>query len=558
LSQQTVDIRRDVTAYAEGVVSGKITAGKWVRLACERFLRDLDDPGDYYFDWDLAENACLIFPLIFRHYKGEWAGQPIELCDFQKFVTANIIGWKHKQTDFRRFRRAFVSVARKNGKTTWAAGLAILFAFFDGEAAAEVYIGATKREQAAILFTDAKQMIAASQTLSKHADSRVSVIQFPATHSLIRPLGSDKPYDGLNPHAIFLDELHAWVERHRKFYDTMRTGSGARRQPLLCTITTAGDDKSELWKDEVGYCKLILEQQAADPQLFAYVAELDDDDDPFDESTWAKANPGLGQSVKLDYLREQAAEAKAKQTAKNRFLRYHCNRMTSSTEHAIDVRRWDELGTGLTEWEDADAIAAGFDLGGRDDLASWAVVARFRVGEDEDERPIYRYECKQRSYMFADTRRDLSLQPFASFISQGLIDVGKYALDSLRDDLIKECEDWSISEIAFDPYQANVIAGHLEQEGLKPIRMPQNYLHFNEPIRAFLQAITEGRFSHSGSDSLLRYCVQNAVIVRDRADRWMFDKSNSRDKIDPVVAVVMAFRACMSTRARAHGSMFIS
>jgi phage terminase large subunit-like protein len=160
--------------------------------------------------------------------------------------------------------------------------------------------------------------------------------------------------------------------------------------------------------------------------------------------------------------------------------------------------------------------------------------------------------------MFADTRRDLSLQPFASFISQGLIDVGKYALDSLRDDLIKECDDWSISEIAFDPYQANVIAGHLEQEGLKPIRMPQNYLHFNEPIRAFLQAITEGRFSHSGSDYLLRYCVQNAVIVRDRADRWMFDKSNSRDKIDPVVAVVMAFRACMSTRARAHGSMFIS
>jgi phage terminase large subunit-like protein len=508
-------------------------------------------------DWDCAEDMVLAFPAIFRHYKGEWVGKPIELCDFQIFVTANILGWKHRSTKLRRFRRAFVSVARKNGKTTWAAGLAILLAFFDGEAAAEVYIGATKREQAGILFSDAKSMLQSSSTLSRHSKSYVSRIEFPATHSLIRPLGSDRQYDGLNPHAVFMDEIHAMTEQHRKFYDTMRTGGGARRQPLLCEITTAGDNKSELWKEAVSYCKMILDGTADDDQVFAFIAEIDEGDDPFDESIWVKANPGLGASIKLDYLREQSSEAKSNPTALNRFMRYHCNTMVSSIEQAIDMDQWDVAGTGLSNWQDADTVAAGFDLGGRDDLASYGLVARFQIGEDEKEMPVYRYECRQRSFMFTDTRRDLHKQPWAEWVQNETLSLSKFAIDDLRDSLVDDCEELGIEDIAFDPHQALMLANQLEQLGFRPIKMPQNYFHFNEPIRSFLQALTDGRFTHSGSDSLMRFCASNAVIVKDRADRWMLDKGSSKDKIDPVVAMIMAFRACMAAKSRATGSYFI-
>jgi phage terminase large subunit-like protein len=458
---RTPDIREQVEAYAAGVLSGEIVAGKWVRLACQRFVDDLANESlPYRMNWETAENACLMFPVVFRHYKGEWEGQPIELCPFQVFVTANIMGWIHKETKLRRFRKAFVSVARKNGKTTWAAGLAILFAFFDGEAAAEVYIGATKKEQAAILFQDANAMIRRSETLSQYAQLHKPSITFPKTDSLIRPLGSDRPYDGLNPHCTIKDELHAWTEQHRKFYDTMRTGGGARRQPLDLTITTAGDDKSSIWLEEIGYGRMVVEGQLRDDELFFFLCEIDEEDDPLDPSVWAKSNPGLGYSVKLDYLEGMAKEARASQTAFNRFKRYHGNTQTSSTEQAIDVAKWDELGSGLSDWNNADAITAAFDLGGRDDLAAYALVARFIVGEDEEnEQPIYRYECRTTCFLFSDTKRDLDKEPYQSFIRQGLIHVERFAIDSLRDRLIEDCKEHGIEYVAFDPYQAQHLAG---------------------------------------------------------------------------------------------------
>jgi phage terminase large subunit-like protein len=552
-------IEQECRDYAAGVVSGEIVAGRWVRLACERFDRDiLRSDWCYRFDAEIAENACLLFPVVFRHYKGEWEGKPIELSPFQTFVTANIMGWVHKETGLRRFRKAFVSVARKNGKTTWAAGLAILFAFFDCEAAAEVYIGATKKEQAAILFSDAKAMIRRSETLKKYADVRVPLIAFPQSDSLIRPLGSDRPYDGLNPHCTIKDEVHAMTEQHRKFYDTMRTGGGARRQPLDLTITTAGDDKSSIWLEEIGYGRMVMEQQLDDEELFFYSAEIDEDDDPLDEACWPKANPVLGDSVKIGYLRSMANEARASKTAMNRFKRYHCNTQTSSTEQAIDLPAWDALGTGLSDWDEADAIGAGFDLGGRDDLASYAFVARFLVGEDEDEQPIYRYEAWQRSFLFADSKRDLTKEPYRSFIASGLISVERYAMDALQSRLIADCRQMPVEFVGYDPYQASQMAGQLEQEGLKAIKMPQNYLHFNEPIRVFLQSMQEGRWGHDGNDPLMRYCASNAVIVRDRTDRWMFDKSAAKDKIDPIVAMVIALRACMASKPRTAGQLFVS
>ena len=547
----------EVKRYCDSVISGEIPTGKYVMKAVERHLNDLIRQGDedfpYYFDEDEAEDACLFFPVAFRHAKSKWAGKPFELSPWQMFCNAVLLGWK-RLDGTRRFRRAHISVARKQGKTTYCGGLAVYLAFADNEAGAEIYIGATKIDQARLLFRDSESMVRQSPVLMRRAKIVKDNIVFAESKSFIRPLGSDKPFDGLNPHGVFFDELHAWKDHHRPFYDTMRTGSGARPQPLICTITTAGDNKSLLWIEESGYVKQVLDGNLVDESVFGYIASLDEDDDPFDESTWIKANPNLGVSVNLDYLREMSKEARADAVSLNRFKRYHCNVMVTSTEQAIDMELWKDSVGELSDWREADAIAAGFDLGGRDDLCSYALCARFIIDGSGD-KPIYRYEMKQQSFMAKDTKRDLTQEPFASFISQGRIPVCKHVIAQLRDDLIEECENLGILYIAHDPHQAMQLALELEEAGLKPINMPQNCSQFDEPIREFLACLNEGRFTHPG-DPVMTWCASNAIVVKNRADRWMFDKATSKDKIDPIVAGLMAFRAVNMAPSTYTGKAF--
>lgn len=548
----------EVARYCEAIKTGEIPAGKFVRLAVERHLNDMERIGSddfpYYFDERDAEDSCLFFPAAFRHSKSKWAGEPFQLAPWQMFCNAVLLGWK-RLDGMRRFRRAHVSVARKNGKTTWCGGLANYLSLADGEASAEVYIGATKIDQARLLFRDAESMVRQSPSLMKHAKILKDNISFPATNSFIRPLGSDKPFDGLNPHAVFFDELHAWKEQQRPFYDTMRTGSGARPQPLICTITTAGDDRSQLWKEETSYVKSILEGFLNDETIFGYIASIDEEDDPLDSKCWIKSNPNLGVSVGLEYLEEMAQEARSDPVAMNRFKRYHCNVMVSSSERAIDPVLWASAEGDLTDWRDASAVAAGFDLGGRDDLASYALCARFLDGETEEGNPIYRFEIRQKSFMSDDTKRNLKEEPWASFISQGLLPVCRHAIQQLRDSLMVDCDTYGAEFVAHDPYQAMQMAADLEDEGLKPIKMPQNYAQFNEPIRAFIADLHEGRVMHGG-DSLLTWCAGNAVVVQDRTERWMFDKANSKQKIDPIVSVIMAYRAVKAAPDNYSGPAF--
>jgi len=550
---------QEVERYCDIILSGDLPCGKYVRHAVARHVADLQRQNTkdfpYYFDENEAEDACLFFPVAFRHAKSKWAGQPFELSPWQMFCNACLLGWK-RQDGTRRFRRAHISVGRKNGKTTWCGGLAIYLAMADGEQSAEVYIGATKIDQARLLFRDSESMIRQSPVLMKRAKILRDNITFPETQSFIRPLASDKPFDGLSPHGCFFDELHAFKEHHRPFYDTMRTGSGARPQPVICTITTAGDEKSLLWREETDYIKHVLEGAIHDESVFGYIASIDEEDDPLDESVWIKSNPNLGVSVNEDYLREMAREAQNDSVSMNRFKRYHCNIMVSATEQAIDLDTWDDCEAELSDWKEADAIAAGFDLGGRDDLCSFVLCARF-ILDDTGDHPIYRYEFRQRSYIAKDTRRDLTAEPFARFITSGLINISRHPIPALRDDLIQECEKLGIEYIAHDPYQAMHLANELEEEGLKPVRMPQNYVQFDQQIREFLNCLNDGRIAHNG-DYLLRWCAGNAVIVKDRADRWMFDKATSKEKIDPIVAAVMAFRAVNSAPSTYSGKAFFA
>lgn len=345
--------RRDVADYIEGVSSGEIVAGRLVRLAVQRHVADLAEEErsgscrGFYFDDLAGEAACEFFPALLVHSIGKWDGEPFELSPWQKFVMWCLFGWKSIDTKRRRFRRAFISVARKNGKTTTACGIPIICMYCDDppEAGAQIYCAATKEEQAMLLWREAERMIKRSPHLRELTTFRHKRLIFGAMDSFFRPLGSDSDStDGLNPHVVVKDELHAWQERHRGLHEKLSTGFGSREQPLEIAITTAGDDKSTIWQEEDDYARRIVESvitgDIVDDSVFCYVARIDDEDDPFDESCWEKANPNLGVSTEIESLRKQANEARQKPTAYNSFVRYHCNRRVTSSERAIRPEQW--------------------------------------------------------------------------------------------------------------------------------------------------------------------------------------------------------------------------
>ncbi len=558
-------------SYAKKVIDGDILVGKYVRLAVERYYSDLERVGDedfpYYFDEKKAAAVVAFFPAALRHSIGEHAGDPFHLEEWQAFAVANIFGWQREDGRGRRFRRIYWSMGRKQGKSTIAAGIAMFVASCDinpvtnaPEGQSQVIMAATKREQSEkVILAECFRMRNQSPVLKEGSTVANKVMTFHHNGGNMQAVGSDRPYDGLNPQLVILDETHAWTKQHRKFYSTMMTGSGSRVQPLTLTVTTAGDDQSHLWIEEVGFAKQVLDQTIDEEALFAVCYEIDENDDPFDENCWIKSCPNMGVSISMDFLRQQIKPAMTSPQALNRFKRYHANILVSSTERIFNLEDFDKCKGELSDWRrDAECVGSGIDLGGRDDLAAAAFVARFDTNDKDTEgRPIYRYEGRVKSYIARNTPRDLNAIPFCDFIEQGLIKVTDSPITDLQRDFVDDYWTYYTTDCAIDPYQAQQFGEQVEQEGVVISAMPQTTRHFNEPIAELRQAIADGRFKHDGSP-LLRWCLGNAVAVRDSSDRWQYDKASSSQKIDPLVALTMAFGRAMLARGRSKGDLFIA
>lgn len=554
-------------SYIDGVLSNQITTSKAVRAAVQRHVNDLarQSTADFphHFDAALAAKSCRFYPAMTRHSIGKYSGMPFELSPFQNFCTSSIFGWLRDCDNTRRFRRDYRSLGRKNGKSTWVAAESIFQAGYDinpnrgvPEPVAQVVLAATKKDQVRkVIFAEAKRMRENSPGIKQRSEFIKEEIRFPKNSGEIIMTGSDKPFSGLNPHAVKLDEVHEFREFHREFYDTMLTGSGSRDQPLISIITTAGDDRSHLWREIYEYAKNVALGVVVDESFFSFIAELDDEDDPFDESCWIKANPNLGVSVTMDYLRQQAIEAKQNTVGKNRFTRYHGNRQVSSVEKLFDLEQWDACRGELSDWKHADCVCAGFDLGGYDDLSAFALVARFTI-DSSSEKPVHRYEVKVYAYISEKTERDLGKMPFSTFIYDGFLRKCEHPNTELKADLVEKMLDFGAQKVAFDPSNARSLAEELEQAGITAASMGQNCTNFNEPIRDLLATIREKRIVHDGNP-LLRWAINNAMCIRDRQDRWMYDKRDSADKIDPAVAMTMAFRLATLEPARATGSLYL-
>ena len=546
--------------YVSGVDSGAIPACRTIRQAVARHLEDLArEDWPYSFDRSLADRAIKWFPQNLKHSIGSNAGQPFHLATWQAFLTGLIFGWIQTSDGCRRFRKVFLTIARKNGKSTWVSGLTMLLATDDLnpytgdiEMVAHIVLCATKLEQSEhVIFGECVRMRNQSPSIASrttHNKTRKE-LRFTETEGTIRPISSDRAFSGLNPQAICVDEYHEFVEKHRDFIDTMITSQGNRDQPLYIVTTTAGTDQSDMYLDLYNYCAALLRGDFRDDRQLCLLYEIDKDCDPLDPENWIQSNPNLHVSVKQQFLEQMAQEAEdGGFISRNRFLRFHANQTVAANDRAFDLEQWKGAAGEYGDWSEADVIAAGVDLGGRDDLASFALCARFPIGQEEGQ-PIFRYEIKSFSYLATDSARDLNKQPFLQFVQQGELRVSETPVADLEADLVEACYQNYVSEVAFDPAQVQATSEFLMSRGIKCGRVGQRAYMFHEPITDMISSLQAGRLLHDGN-SLLMWAASNAILVQDRQQQVMFDKRSSKDKIDPIVSAAMAYRIAMMAPSR--------
>lgn len=535
---------KQVDGYIASVESGALTVGKWQRLAVERHVRDLADghKRGLVFRRDAAEYA-INFVEALRHYKGKWAKQPLVLEPWQQFIVANLFGWIRDADKMRRFRRAYIEMARKNGKTTLAAALALIMFVADQEAGAEVYSAATKRDQAKIVFDAAKQMVKASDLLRRSIKSYRTALVMEATASNFVPLSADHDtMDGLNVWCAIIDELHA--HKTRDLYDVLDTATGSRTQPMIVSITTAGRGEGSVCHEKHAYTKLVLDPASGvvDDGWFGFIAAIDDSDDWSDEGCWVKANPNLGVSVSLEDMRDKAARAKVEASYQDAFRRLHLGVWSTVHEQWIDSRRWDACASKWTP-EDLEGrpVYLGLDLSSVSDLTAVGMV-----WPPEREGEPFRVDAH--GWMPEETLIDrvrggqVFLQKWheAGLITTTPGAVIDYAF--VREWINRFAASNPISQIGYDPYNAEYLCNQQlgQQDGLPTVVVRQGYLTISPACKEFERLVGKGALQHNGNP-LLRWACGNATLQRDPAGNIKPRKPDkmSRDKIDPLVAVII-------------------
>lgn len=524
--------------YARGVINGEIVACKWVRLAVERHLRDLVHGPErgLWFDADAGQHVIDFFGFL-KHSKGEWAGRTVELEPWQQFYLWVLFGWM-REDGTRRFRTAYQEVARKNGKTTLAAGVGLYLFDADEEPGAEIYSAATKRDQAKIAHSEATRMVKASPFLRRRIRTFKDNLNILDSASKFEPLGQDADsMDGLNVHGAIIDEVHA--HKTRDIWDVLDTATGSRRQPLMFGITTAGFDRHSLCFSLHEYTEKLLNQVIDDDTFFGVVYTLDDDDDWEDEKNWAKANPNLGVSKKLDDLQRKAKFAKEVPSALNNFLRKELNVWTQSETKWLPAEKWRACGEMVSiEGLRGRTCYAGLDLSSTTDISAFVLVFPPEV-ENEPYQVICRFWVPQEA-MRERSRRDRV--PYDAWVRKGLInttpgDVIDY--DYILAEIDELAQEYDIAEVAFDRWGSTQVSIKLADNRLTVVQFGQGFQSMSPPMKELEKLILSGGLAHGGNQ-VLTWMADNLVARIDPAGNIKPDKERSIEKIDGMVALIMA------------------
>lgn len=552
------------TQYALDVVDGRMIAGPWVRKACERHLRDLETGTrrGLHWSWPHASHAIKFFRFL-RHSKGEWRGKTITLEPWQAFFIGAPFGWLREDAasgrKLRRFKTSYGEVPKKNGKSTLLGGVGLYGLIGDAEPGAEIYAAATKRDQARIVFGEAQQMVLASPELRSRIRVLKSNLHVTDTYSKFEPLSSDaNSGDGINPHFGIFDELHR--VKTRALITVIEQGQGARLQPMMWIITTAGDETPGTpYDDEHEYARKVLSGALDDDQYFAFIASPDEDDAWDNPVTWRKANPNFGVSIKEHDLVAAAAKARASAQALADFKRFRLNQRSSDADAAIKLETWNANSAGGKL--DLEALRgrtchAAVDLSSKTDIT--ALVLMFPPQEKGERTVILpRFWVPQEG---VDERGFRDRAPYKHWIEQGFItatlgNVVDYR--AILEVLVGNEETgveglksmFDIVDVAYDPWNAGTLVNDLQDEGLKPFEFPQRTSHYAYPTKEFMAMLLDHRFEHFGNP-VLKWMASNLRLVRDHNDNPMPSKRKSTARIDGISASIMALGRMLSGEKR--------
>jgi len=508
-----------------------------------------DENGKYYFDKKSANRILQFFDKYIVHVKGKWAGKKFKLENWQKEILTDIFGWKKKSDGTRRFRKVYLEIPKKNGKSALASGVGLYLTVADSEIGAEVYSAATDKDQAKIVFDTAKRMLSYNKKLKKFARPVGSRIVVDKTGSYYQVLSREvASKHGYNSHGIIFDELHA--QKTRELWDVLTVGSSVtRKQPLLFTITTAGWDKTSICYEQHDYAMKIINGTIKNDSFYAVIYSADPEDDWTKEKTWYKANPNLGVSISIEEFKSLCEEAQQKPALENLFKRLHLNIWTSQSSRWIRMSDWDKCNRKYDVNKLRNRLCyVGMDLSSTIDLACTLFAFPF----DDDNVVLLPYFFMPNDSLPDRVKRDKV--PYDVWARQGYIYLTSGSIIDYREIRSKILASrnilkYNIQEIAYDPWNATEIVNNLTDDGFKMIPMRQGFQTMSPPTKEFERRILAGKILHN-NNPVLRWMVDNTQAIFDSNKNIRLDKSKSTGRIDGVIASIMALDRIVRTKSQ--------
>lgn len=506
------------------------------------------DAEGFRFDEAKAARAVEFFAQFLKHQKGLKAGEAFELLDWQTNLLATVFGWVDEEGR-RRYRRVWLEIPRKNGKSTLSSGLGLFLLFGDGEQSAEVVSAAGDREQAGIVFDVAKGMVQGDPMLSKLAKVLRREIRYERTNSVFRVISSDAgTKHGMNLSGLIADEVHVWP--NRDLFDTLHTSMGARSQPLSVCITTAGHSRTSIAWEQHDYALKVRDGTIRDARFLPVVYAAPEGSDWTKPETWEAANPSLGVSISREYLEQECQRAQEVPGYVNTFLRLHLNVWTEQDTRWLPMEAWDAAGEAKIEAEKLDGRECwvGVDLGSTQDTT--AVVAVFP--ESDGGVTVLPWFFLPKDNVEARERRDRL--PYRTWSHEGFIDltpgvVTDYAFVESR--ILELVERFRVREVTLDRWNATDISNRLAQAGAPVTWMGQGYRSLSGPSKRLEELVLSGKLRHGGHP-ILRAQASQVRVESDPAGNIKPTKKTTgsrqnAERIDGIVALVMGLGRVMDS-----------
>lgn len=523
------------TFYALQVIENHIIASEAVRMACKRHISDLQrSEGEYIYRFD-KKRAAHIHSFVERfiyHQKGEWVGTTVTLELWQKFILGSLMGWIRKDDERRRFTLSYTQISRKNGKSLLSSALSVYMFMIDNEPGAECYTASVKRDTAKIVWLDAMRMIKSSPPLKKHVRMQESLSTMWHGNNVMKALSADSGQDGLNIHYFSLDEYH--LLKDNAMFDVLVSGTGSRRNPLGFIITTAGESRGGTSPCYMfyEYCKQVLKQTVDNENLFIFIAEQDSPHEIHDKNLWAKSNPNLNVSVKVESL-EQAYNRAIDGHDLDNFLIKHMNLWIERKDAYFPLDKWSDKQLPVL---DGMECYVGCDLASKIDIASITAVFPLENGD---------FAILNHNFMPGDSiaaREKQDKVPYSRWAKQGFITLTPgdvIDIDFIYKYIIDLTKRFKVVSIGFDPWNATALMTKTANAGLPTVEVRQGYKTLSEPTRFIKELMIQGKFV-TGDNPVLKWAAANCVAKFDSAENVLLDKAKSINRIDPMASTVVA------------------